>query len=116
MREMTQSEKVTNSLLGKKEEKSRRWLGDNAGYVAMHIWIKNKLGKANKCSNPNCYYPKPIQYRKPIEKPKRFEWASISRKNKRDVNDYIQLCPSCHRIYDIRKLTLNELYEQTNKI
>ena len=48
MREMTQSEKVTNSLLGKKEEKSRRWLGDNAGYVAMHIWIKNKLGKANK--------------------------------------------------------------------
>lgn len=114
MREMTQSERVTQSLLGKKEEYSRRWLGDRAGYVAKHIWLKNKLGKASKCSNPNCIYPKPVKYRKPILKPKRFEWASISRKNLRDITDYVSLCPSCHRKYDINKLTLKKLYEQNN--
>ena len=116
MREMTHSEKVSKSLLGKKEEQSRRWKGDNAGYVAIHIWLKNKLGKATRCENPNCKYPKKVKYRQPISKPKRFEWASISRKNLRDKNDYIQLCPSCHRTYDINKLTLKQLYEQTNKI
>ena len=116
MRELTHSEKVSKSLIGKTEEKSRRWKGDNAGYVAIHIWLKKKLGKACKCENPNCVYPKKIKYRKPIIKPRRYEWANISRENKRDINDWIQLCPSCHRTYDINKLTLKELYEQTNKI
>ena len=111
MREIIKYEKISKSLIGRKEEKSRRWKGDNAGYVAIHIWLKNKLGKANRCENPNCIYPKKIKYRKPIIKSKRFEWASISRKSLRDKNDYVQLCPSCHRKYDINKLTLKQLYE-----
>lgn len=109
-------EKVRKSLLGRKEELARNWKGDKAGYVAIHIWLKNKYGKAFKCENPNCTYPKPIKYRKPLLKPKRFEWASISRENKRNREDWIQLCPSCHRKYDIKKLTLKQLYEQSNKI
>ncbi len=39
MREMTQSEKVSLSLVGKTGVLSRRWLGDEAGYVAKHMWI-----------------------------------------------------------------------------
>lgn len=116
MRELTQSEKVSKSLIGKKEEKARRWKGDEAGYTAIHIWLRNKLGKATKCDNPKCIYPKPIKYRKPILKPKRYEWASISRNALRDVSDYIQLCTSCHRKYDINKLKLEELYETCNEI
>lgn len=49
-----------------------------------------------------------------ILKPKRYEWASISRKNIRDLSDWVSLCPSCHRKYDINKLTIGELYEQIN--
>ena len=102
----TQSEKakelISKSLLGKRENEARNWKGNNAGYVAIHTWVKNKLGKPNRCENPNC---------KSI-KPKRYEWASISRKTLRDKNDFVQLCPSCHRKYDIRKITLEQLYEQ----
>lgn len=92
--------KIRQSLLGRKGIQSRRWKGDKAGYVAIHTWLKNQNGKASECSNPNCK----------SQNPKRFEWASISRKWKRDVKDYIELCPSCHRIFDINNLTLKELY------
>lgn len=109
MRESTR-QKIAQSLTGKLEEKSRNWKGKNAGYVAIHTWLKKKVGKATKCSNPNCSYPKPVKYRKPIQNPKRFEWASISRKTKRDTKDWVELCPSCHRKYDINKLTLKQIY------
>jgi hypothetical protein len=35
-----------------------------------------------------------------MEKPKRFDWANKSGKYMRDIADYIQLCPSCHKLYD----------------
>lgn len=92
--------KISQSLLGKKGIESRRWKGDKAGYVAIHAWLKKTNGKASECSNPNCKYVNP----------KRFEWASISRKWKRDIKDYVELCPSCHRKFDINGLTLKELY------
>lgn len=112
MPELTQYEKMSQRMTGKCENLARRWKGDDVGYVATHTWLRKKFGNAIKCENPSCQYPKPKKYRKPILQPKRFEWASISRKNLRDVNDYVQLCPSCHRKYDIKKLTLKQLYEQ----
>jgi len=39
----------------------------------------------------------------------RYEWANISGEYKRDVSDYIQLCPSCHRKFDMGKITLNQI-------
>lgn len=73
---------------------------DDIGYYGIHARIKTKLGKPTKCSNPNC---KSVNTR-------RFHWASISREAKVDPSDYISLCPSCHKIYDIRGLTLEELF------
>lgn len=92
-------EKVRQSLLGKKEKLARNWKGDKAGYVAIHTWLRKKYGRATKCENPDCK----------SKNPKRYEWASISRKWKRDRNDYIQLCPPCHRKFDMTAELLKKI-------
>lgn len=79
-----------------REEKHPEWKGDKASYAAKHMWIRNKYGKAIICQNPNCTY----------KNPKRYEWANISKEYKRNKNDYIQLCPSCHRKWDMGKLII----------
>ncbi len=64
------------------------WHGENGSYQTKHIWIHTHYGKANhceKCDGRNA---------------KRFEWANVSGEYKRNIKDYIQLCPSCHRLMD----------------
>ena len=68
-------------------EKHGNWKGDNVGYPALHIWVKRHLGKPRECVY--CWESiKPIQ------------WASVSHGAKRDLEDYISLCISCHANYD----------------
>jgi len=83
-------DKIRKSLVGKTGEQSRNWKGDKAGYVALHMWIVKNYGNANCCENVDCK----------SKNPKRFEWANISGEYKRDREDYIMLCPSCHRKKD----------------
>ena len=84
---------ISESLCGKFGEKSRRWKGNNASYVAKHMWIVKHYGKANKCEQKGCRY----------KSPKRYEWANISGEYKRDRSDWVMLCPSCHRKIDMGK-------------
>lgn len=81
-------QRVSESLIGKIGPQARRWLGDNAGYVAKHMWIVKYYGNAEKCEK--CGNPSASRY----------EWANISGLYKRDRDDYMQLCPSCHRRMD----------------
>lgn len=92
-------QKLSDVLRGKLGAETRRWKGDDASYVAKHMWIKKMFGKANRCENPNCAY----------KNPKRYEWANLSGKHLREITDYKQLCPSCHRKMDINGLTFDEL-------
>lgn len=64
------------------------WKGENAGYIALHNWIRLKLGKPNKC-----------EICKTI-KAKKYEWANKDHLYKRNKNDWIRLCTKCHRRYD----------------
>ena len=73
------------------------WKGENASYGAKHKWLVIHFGKADKCENPNCVFLNP----------KRFEWANINGKYKRKRNDYIMLCASCHRTWDLNKIKIN---------
>lgn len=82
---------VSQAQTGKCEEESRGWKGENAGYVAKHMWIKKHYGKANKCEKCG------------TKNTSRYEWANISGEYKRERSDYMQLCPSCHRKFDLRK-------------
>lgn len=91
MRELLSSEKISNSMRGKFGEESRRWKGNEASYVAKHMWIIKHYGNAKRCS------------KNPKHKAKRYEWANLSGEYKRDISDYIELCPSCHRKMDYER-------------
>lgn len=60
-------------------------------YTKFHDTLKRKHGKASRCENPECK----------STDPKRFEWA-LKKGHEYSGNreDYIMLCPSCHRKYD----------------
>ena len=71
-------------------------------YKNCHAYINRKYGKALKCENVSCNY----------KNPKRFEWALLKGRNySKNIEDYIQLCPSCHSYYDfISSLTRNRQF------
>jgi len=77
-------ERVSKSLIGNK----RRYKGEAAGYVAKHMWIYKMYGMASRCVLCNTLTAS------------RYEWANVSGKYLRCREDYIELCPSCHRRLD----------------
>lgn len=97
------SAKISASLQGKFKEQSRGWKGEGASYYAKHMWILKHYGKANKCTCDQSHTAK------------RFEWANISGKYHRDISDYVQLCPSCHRKIDLYKTHCKNGHELINE-
>jgi len=75
-------------------EKNTNWKGDYVGYEALHEWISRRLGRPNYC----------VLCRTTVAK--RFEWANVSRLYKRNVDDFIRLCKSCHQKVDKNKIEL----------
>ncbi len=57
-------------------------------YRSLHQWVASQLGRPSECEMCGC-----------TEK-KRYEWANISGKYKRDTADWVRLCAKCHRAYD----------------
>jgi len=86
------SQRVSKSLIGKFGEYSRRWKGENAGYVAIHIWVRKHLPMPFHCEI--C--------RKKRSQVSRLEWANKTGKYLRVRNDWLVLCPPCHRIFDAK--------------
>lgn len=70
-------------------EKSPHWKGNGVGYSGKHMWIKQIKGSANLY---HCHFCGEIK--------KVMHWANISHEYKREVNDYMSLCPTCHYKYD----------------
>lgn len=73
-------------------ENHYKWKGENASYIAKHTFIKRKKGDLNKCEHCG-----------KTDK-KKYEWANKNHKYSRNPKDYIRLCTSCHRKYDLLKL------------
>ena len=65
---------------------------EKVGYVALHYRIRNILGIAFKCENKQCN-----------GKSKTYQWANISGEYKYSLDDWMQLCRSCHAKYDRSK-------------
>lgn len=78
----------THFKKGDSEDKCVNWIGDNVGYCGVHSWIRKKYGSPKKCEHCG------------TTKSKRFEWANISGKYKRDRKDFLRLCKKCHHKYD----------------
>ena len=68
------------------------WKGDSAKYHAMHKWIYRHKGNPELCEHCG-----------KTHKEKRIEWANINHLYTRKPDDYIPLCVSCHRKYDLEK-------------
>jgi hypothetical protein len=76
-------------------------------YFRIHNWLSYHHGKASRCENELCQsiYPEP----------KQFEWALLKGKeHKRNRNNYIQLCSSCHRKYDFTE-ELRKKFSESHK-
>lgn len=73
-------------------DKNHNWKGDDVSYRDIHKWVERKKEKAKSCvmcqSNDK----------------KMYHWANIDHKYKRNVDDYISLCPDCHYKYDNKTL------------
>ena len=68
-----------------------KWKGDEVGYRGLHYWIRRQKGKPDICE---------------MCSKKAADWANTNGKYNRNLNDYIPLCKSCHKKYDIsHKLT-----------
>lgn len=68
-------------------EKNYGWKGDEAGYYAIHIWVRK-----NKLLTKFCEICK---------KEKKLEIANIkNHQHTRNLNDYKWLCRSCHKKMD----------------
>ncbi len=78
------------------------WKGDEAGYHAIHQWLRSNFGSADRCENKLCVYPRINAANKTLKAAKYFEWALL--KGKTYVHEranFIRLCISCHKRYDV---------------
>lgn len=92
-------------LKGKKRpefsgDRHANWTGDKVSYEGIHGWIAWNFGKANKCENSECKYPRLNMRGKLMLAPKKFHWANKTGKYLRDRSDWMMLCPSCHSLHD----------------
>lgn len=65
------------------------WKGDAASYSAIHYWVRRFLGKPSVCKHCG-------------ESTRRLTWANKDHKYKRVAQDWISLCYSCHKKFDLR--------------
>jgi len=93
-----QKKKISLALTGRKCSKKtlkKMSLGhrninlkNNAKKRAIHYWVIIRKGKA---SNYKCKCGKQA-----------YHWANKKHDHKRNLDDYMALCRSCHRIYDLK--------------
>lgn len=74
----------------------KKWSGNHVGYNGIHIWLRKKFGRASVCENKSC-----------SQKSRVFQWALLrGRAYLRTRSNFVQLCVSCHRLYDNGRIEL----------
>ena len=80
-----------------KGEKHHNWKGENAKYGTKHDYIKRWYGKAIKCENRENKILDFVCNNLSIN----YQWAKKKdHEYTKNINDYYQLCASCHIKYD----------------
>lgn len=77
-------DKLRESFIGKNNP---LWK-EKPSYHAIHIWVKNHKGKPKRCEHCST-----------TEK-RIYHWANIDHKYRRNIEDYLSLCPKCHKKFD----------------
>lgn len=93
--------KISEALLGEKHpffgvrgEKAANWKGEDVGYSGIHMWIRGQLGLPTECE----------QCGKDNLTGKKIHWANKSHEYKRDLEDWMRVCVSCHKKYDLERI------------
>lgn len=84
---------------GLQNENNPLWKGDEVSYGGLHAWVRRKRGNPKECAR--CGFTSDNTFQ--------FHWANVSHEYKRDLSDWARLCVSCHREYDLGKLTVEDL-------
>lgn len=77
---------------------SPTWKGEDVGYRGLHVWVELVLGKPDTCTYCN---KKGTGHN--------MHWANISKQYKRDKEDWVRLCPKCHKAFDLAGITTSGL-------
>ena len=85
-------EKISKNHADFSAEKNPNWKGDKVGNCAVHHWIKKLHG-----------FPKKCELCGTTDSTKKYEWANITGKYKRDIENWKRACISCHRKFDHNK-------------
>jgi hypothetical protein len=80
-------------------DKNHKWKGDSVGYLGIHSWVYRMKGNPKICE----YCGKPAKH-----------WANIDHKYRRNLNDFIAMCVSCHKKYDLKN-NLSYKFNDVNK-
>lgn len=71
-------------------EKNGQWKGEKASYGALHARLRKYFKKPDRCED--CGIKKCI-----LNSRTNLEWANVSGQYLFERNDWIALCPKCHR-------------------
>jgi hypothetical protein len=80
-----------------------QWKGADASYTALHNRVYRARGKASRCEQCGA-------------DGQQYEWAMKHGTDGTDLNEYVSLCRSCHRLYDLGHLTLGQREEIANRV
>lgn len=67
-------------------ERSPAWKGDAAGYVTKHRWMLRHYKKNGVCEHCGAEA--------------KTHWANKDHRYRRVREDWLELCPKCHKAYD----------------
>lgn len=83
--------KATAARTAPTNEGHYAWKGDEAGYMAFHLWINKHYPKTGRCDLCRGEHRRTHRAMR--------DPAILSR----DPLDWLELCPSCHKTYDNRR-------------
>lgn len=81
-------------------EKSIRWRGAEVGYGGLHQWVYRVKGRPKACEH--CGKSDGILH-----------WANRSGEYLRDADDWITLCPKCHKDHDHGRVDIERHFEKS---
>jgi len=77
-------------LVGRKSGSDHHNWSEECTYGNAHEWIRRVKGRPKKCELCGT-----------TDESIRYEWANVDHAYSRNPDDYIRMCPPCHRKYDI---------------
>ena len=88
---------IPHEKWGHKESENPAWKGDAVGYKNIHAWVRYHKSKSGICSVCHVDFG--------TERGHATHWANLDHQYRRILDDYVEMCPSCHKKYDLRSNT-----------